>query len=206
MAVKRLLMLVGLVPLLTACAIFKFGDDGTANFKHASAVQALEAPEGLIAPGQLSQRFTIPGEGGAPVTRVQVGDAPELPDMRRLKLEQKGEQQWLSAAIEPKILWPHLSNFWKVRGIPVERDNASEGVMTALHTVKNSEGIELRHQYTLSIKPTSYQVQGHTKIGSKMFITAKSSQRVGNEWLGIPAQRQVASSMLIRLQSYLAGL
>ncbi len=202
----RLWLLAALLPMLSACSIFKWGDDGRSDYTRAAAVKSLEVPEGLIAPGQLSKLYSIPGEDGAPVVVAQVGDAPLLPEGRRLRLEKDGDLHWLSATVEPRLLWPHLENFWKVRGIEIDRADAEKGVIYTKWKVSGKGGDKVRHQYTLRLKPTAYQSGGQSKIGSKVFITAISSKRSGREWLRLPADPKVEAKMLMRLQAYLAGL
>ena len=174
MQVKRIFILAALMPVLSACSIVKFGDDGREDYSRAAAVKALEAPSGLVAPGQLSKAYSIPGEGGDAVAPMRVTDLPVLPEDRRLRLEKSGQLYWLSTTIEPTTLWPHLQNFWKVRGIDVERSFAQKGtIYTAKNVVKDSNNQELRHAYTLRVKPASYRAGGHTKVGSRIYITAQ---------------------------------
>lgn len=203
---SRILWTALLLLALPGCSIFKWGDDGTSDYARAAAIKSLEAPEGLIAPGQLSRQFDIPGEGGESVKPAQVGNAPLLPDTRRLRLEKDGALHWLSATVEPRLLWPHLENFWKVRGIKIERSDKRKGVVYTDWKITSQGEEKVRHQFTMRLKPTAYSSGGQSKIGSKVFITAISSKRSGREWLRLPADPKLEARMLGRLQAYLAGL
>jgi len=130
---------LALVSLLTACSTLDNTISGDkVEYRNAKARAApLEIPPDLtqlaVDPRYAPQAGSIsaaalqaPGVAASAPASTPLLAAQNVGEFR---IERDGNARWLTTPLTPEQLWPQLQEFWKERGLALEKDQADLGVM-----------------------------------------------------------------------------
>ena len=226
----RLVLVSALLAGLGACSSVEkivAGDKidyrGTAN-----RTSGLEVPPDL---SQLSRDSRAPQPGGVvSASTFQQRNAAATPTSATtlpqpnadLRIERHGDERWLVTSMPPAELWPQLQSFWRERGLKLELDDASAGVMEtewAENRAKLPNDIIRRTLGSLidSVYSTGEKDKFRTRVersakGSEVFISHRgmaevytSATKESTVWQPRPSDPQLEGEMLQRLMVQLGA-
>ena len=201
----RVLSVLALLPVLTACsALFNDQDgvfrDRSNDYRQAQLDSPLRIPETLddddiddsYAVPAIDDRLSLDGEFKVPRPEP-LGDAIERDAVRINKL---GNQQWILVDGTPGQVWPRLWGFFNLNQIPVLRADANNGILETAWMQPKQEGV-LKERFRLRID------QGVQRGSSEVYILHADS-RAGDSWPSYSSAVERENILIQELAQYLA--
>jgi len=116
------------------------------DYVSSSKAKKLEIPPDLSDMDQASDVYSVPGEatsykdyksrqsGTSKVVKIGIKSTD-------MKIVKSGALRWLVVKKDPKILWPHIEDFWEDMGFEIRKSSKRTGVMET-EWIKSSELVQ----------------------------------------------------------------
>lgn len=218
---------------LAACSDTGLGSKRIDYRAGADQVSALEIPPDLTAPVGNDRYRIRAGEGETVATYSDYskqagtpgasGGGTVLPEVKGVRLEREGGQRWLVVDGAPEKVWPIVKTFWLENGLPIDKEDATAGVMETVW-VENRAKIPMdfiretigkafdniyssgeRDQYLTRLE------RGKDGVSTAIFITHRGKEEVmdkdkaASKWQNRPNDPELEAIMLQKLMVRLGG-
>lgn len=178
-------------------------------------------PTGPISAAQMAAQPTSAQRQAA--VNAGTANTVALAKAGEVELQRQGTTRWLHSTLPPEQLWPQVKTFWSERGLAVESEDASIGVMEtnwAENRAKLPQDFIRRTIGTVldSVYSTGERDKYRTRLernaagGTDIFITHRgmlevytTSQREETAWQPRPSDPELEAEMLSRLLLKLGG-
>jgi outer membrane protein assembly factor BamC len=225
----RLPLLAALAVAIAGCSWFGGSKSPDYKGAQSRATQPLEVPPELTAPS-MDDRYAIPDPRSqttfsaysqrTPGTTPAAGTASTvLPRFETVKLERAGDQRWLVVKGEPDKVWPVVREFWIQAGYPLAREQAEVGIIETdwyedrakipddivRRTIgrvfdrmwSTSRRDKFRTRLEKGVEPGTTEIFISNRAMEEQFT---SQTQDSTKWFAIPADRELETEMLTRLQ------
>lgn len=118
----RVVAITGISASLIACGSSYRPDSPDVRYRSAQSYEALQLPPDVA--GARGQQYVIPDARSSSIARSDV-----LPSSDSIVLKRDGAVSWLDIQSPPTQLWPELVAFVESRGMALELNNATTGML-----------------------------------------------------------------------------